>query len=92
MVADNAIVRGRTDSVAQRSITSEIYPCRAYTGSDGITYYSSANTLSSNNNTVTVTKFSFDGNGNVTNSSDIRMIDDGGVGAQSIAASAQDVV
>jgi hypothetical protein len=92
MVADNAIVRGRTDSIAQHSITSEIYPCRAYTGSDGITYYSSANTLSSNNNTVTVTKFSFDGNGDVTDSFDMQMIDDGGVEAQSIAASAQDVV
>jgi len=90
MVADNAIARGRTDSVA----ITEIYPCRAYTGSDGITYYSSTNTLSSNNNTVIVTKFTFDENGNVRNLPDIRMKEkeDGSVDAQSIAASAQDVV
>ena len=90
MVADNAIARGRTDIVA----ITEIYPCRAYTGSDGITYYSSTNTLSSNNNTVIVTKFTFDENGNVRNLPDIRMKEkeDGSVDAQSIAASAQDVV
>ncbi|MEE3414044.1 MAG: hypothetical protein VZR53_01590 [Prevotella sp.] len=92
MVADNTIVRKRTNNAAQYSIISEIYPCRAYTGSDGITYYSSTNNLSSDNNTVTVTKFSFDGNGNATNSFDVRMKDDSGVDAQSIAASAQDVV
>ena len=92
MVADNAIARGRSDLYGGVSGV-EIYPCRAYTGSDGITYYSSTNTLSSDNNTVIVTKFSFDENGNIINSQhDIRMIDDGGVEAQSMAASAQDVV